>query len=630
MNADNTTCESLEFRAEVQQLLSILANSLYTEREVFLRELVSNAADALHRVQFEMLTNRDVLDPEVELAIRLSFDEDARELTISDSGIGMTREELVENLGTIAHSGAMAFLSSLEEGQRPADIIGQFGVGFYSAFMVADELIVTTRSYLPGAQAWRWSSTGDSRFALSPAKKVSRGTEVRVKLRTDAAEFASAWRLEQVVNKHSNYVSFPVYLDDRVLNTQTALWRRPPGEVEEEEYAEFYKQLTLDPEEPLLHVHLVSDVPVDIRSALFVPRRFERDPLRFRHGYGLALYSKKVLVQDGRTDLLPDYLGFVRGVVDSEDLPLNISRESVQATKVLQHIQRALAGRVLKGLSELAQENEQDYRRFWEDFGVILKQGVPSDPSRRSELLPLLRFYSSASDGELASLDEYVARKRDDQKAIYYILAGDLASVCSSPHLDYFRDEGLEVLYLLDPLDGLVMQSISEYDGLAFSNVDDPDLDLPRREGKGQDRRKDITEDDFTQLVTRFKATLGGHVIDVRESRLLTGSPCRLVTPAGGPERDLQRVRQLMEEDYQTPPKILELNRGHQLVRDLAVLIRERPDEPVIELAIAQLLDNLLLLDGLHPNPALMVPRLQSLVEEATRIAASSARASNS
>ncbi|MCJ7736273.1 MAG: ATP-binding protein, partial [Anaerolineae bacterium] len=254
--------ESMEFRTEVQQLLNILANSLYTEREIFLRELISNASDALNRLQFEMLTDRDVLDPDAELAIRLSFDEDAHTLTISDTGIGMTRDELIENLGTIAHSGAMAFLRGLEEGQRTADIIGQFGVGFYAVFTVADEVVVTTRSYHKDEQAWQWSSRGDSKFALAPAEKTDRGTTVEVRLREDASEFASAWHLEQIVKKHSDYVSFPITLDDRILNQQTALWRKSGQDVEDKEYADFYRQLTLDHDEPLLHVHMVSDVPV--------------------------------------------------------------------------------------------------------------------------------------------------------------------------------------------------------------------------------------------------------------------------------------------------------------------------------------------------------------------------------
>ncbi len=324
------TGQTLEFKAEVQQLLNILAHSLYTEREIFLRELISNASDALHRIQFEMLTNRDVLDRDVELAIRIESDPVAHTLTISDTGIGMTHDELIENLGTIAHSGALAFLQKIGEGQKPVDIIGQFGVGFYSVFMVADEVAVTTRSYRLEAEAWRWTSRGDSRFTLTPADKQTRGTEVFIKLKEDASDFATQWRLETIIRRHSNYVSFPIYLKGEVVNQRTALWRTPINDVKPEEYDEFYRQLTLDPEPPLLHTHIVTDAPVEIRAVLYVPRKVDRGVLSLRSDYGVRLYSRKVLIQEHNKELMPEYLRFVEGVVDSEDIPLNVSRDGAE------------------------------------------------------------------------------------------------------------------------------------------------------------------------------------------------------------------------------------------------------------------------------------------------------------
>jgi molecular chaperone HtpG len=621
MAQETTNQESLEFRAQVQQLLHILANSLYTEREIFLRELISNASDALHRIQFEMLTNRDVLDPDAELAIRLDFDEQAHTLTVSDTGVGMTRDELIENLGTIAHSGAMAFLKGLEEGQRPADIIGQFGVGFYAVFMVAEQVTVTSRSYRPDVQAWRWASKGDSHFTLSPAEKDERGTIVEVRLKDDAAEFASAWRLEQIVKKHSNYVSFPIYVGDKVTNQQTALWRRPPQEVEEQAYADFYRQLTLDLETPLLHVHLVADAPVNIRSLLYVPRKLERGPLRLRTDHGLQLYSKKILIQEYNKDLLPEYLRFVEGVVDSEDVPLNISRETVQSSRAMRQIHKALTSRVIKGLRELAEERPDDYRVFWDEFGAFIKQGVTTNPLSHDDLLPLLRFHSSQSGDDLVSLAGYVARVPDDQEAIYYILGNDRASVACSPHLDSFKAHDLEVLYLLDPLDGFMMQSVREYEGKSFQNVDDPSLELPQDKDAETEPEADadMPQSDFDQLAARFKHVLGDRVIKVRASKLLTDSPCRLVSPEAGPERDLQRVRRLLEQDFEIPAKILELNRRHPLIQNLAHLVTTRSDDAVIDPAIEQLFENMLLLEGLHPNPAQMVPRIQTLLEAATQ-----------
>ncbi len=613
--------EALEFRAEVQQLLRILAHSLYTEREIFLRELISNASDALHRIQFEMLTNHNVLDPDTELAIRLDFDETARTLTVSDSGIGMTREELIENLGTIAHSGVAAFLRSLEEGNRPADIIGQFGVGFYAVFMVADEVRVTTRSYHPDGRAWTWISHGESSYTLEPADKPTRGTSIEIHLKEDAAEFASAWRLEQIVKKHSDYVSFPVYVQDKVANQQAAIWRKSPQEITPEEYENFYQQLTLDFEKPLLHVHLVTDVPVNLHSILYIPRKREQGALRLRTDRGLKLYSRKVLIQEYNKELLPEFFQFVEGVVDSEDLPLNISRETVQSNRTMRQMQKALSARLIKALKEMAEEKPADYRTFWLEFGPFIKQGVISDPSGRSELLPLLRFYSSHSDGdELVSLADYVSRMRDEQKSIYYLLADDRASAARSPHLDYFRAHALEVLYLVDPLDGFLMQSLREFEGKSFQNVDDAALDLPKDLIKtGEEKAgENVPQSDFELLSARIKQVLGARVTDVRESQVLTDSPCRLLSPESGPDRDLQRVRRLLEQNFEIPPKILELNRHHRLVQNLARLVRDHSDDSRIDPAIEQLYENVLLLEGLHPNPAQMVSRLQTLLEAAT------------
>ncbi len=625
--------EALEFRAEVQQLLNILAHSLYTEREIFLRELISNASDALHRVQFEMLTNRDVFDPDEPLEIHIDFDAEAHTLTVADSGIGMTHDELIENLGTIAHSGATAFLKGLEEGQRLADIIGQFGVGFYAVFMVADAVTVTTRSYRPDAQAWRWISSGGSQFTLSPAEREHRGTTVELKLKqgggaeaggadgggADAGEFASAWRLEQIVKRHSNYVSFPIYVKDRIANQQSALWRKPLKDVGPGEYDDFYRQLTLDSEGPLAHVHIITDAPVDIRSILYVPRSLERTPLATRSEYGLQLYSRKILIQEHSKDLLPDYLRFVEGVVDSEDIPLNISRETVQSNRLMRQIQKVLASRLLRTLHELAGERPDDYRVFWEEFGAFIKQGVAISQGERSDLLPLLRFTTSQSDGKLVSLAEYVGRMGQDQKAIYYMLGSDRASAEHSPHLDPFRLRGLEVLYLLDPFDGLMMQSLREYEGKPLQNVDDPGLELPAAPPSEQPAESEGTTPDLAPLIARAKQVLGGRVSDVRETHLLTDSPCRLVSTAGGFDRDLQRMRRMLEQDFELPAKILELNPQHPLVRNLARLVADRPDDPLILPAVEQLYENQLLLEGLHPNPADMVPRIQQLLEAAVR-----------
>lgn len=616
----DATPVSLEYRTEVKQLLDILAHSLYTDREIFLRELISNASDALNRVQYEMLTNPDVVGADQELAIRIQVDADAKTLTLVDSGIGMNRDELVENLGTIAHSGARTFLQSAGEGQAALEeIIGQFGVGFYSVFMVADAVSVTSRSFRPEDQAWTWRSSGDSRFTLEPAAQTERGTTIMIHLKEDAAEFANGWRIEQIVKKHSDYVSFPIYLvepegEPRIVNRRSALWRQSPSKVEAQEYEEFYKQLTFDSEAPLLHIHMVADAPVNLRAVLFIPARRERGMLHLRPDHGLRLYSRKILIQQFNKDLLPDYYRFVDGVVDSEDLPLNVSREMVQSNPVMRQMRRALTSRLNKELKTLADEEPDRYATFWQEFGVFIKEGVVTDTANQEALVDLLRFRTSKGGDAWVSFKEVAERMQPDQQAIYYVLGEDLKSVARSPHLDYFRAHDIEVLYLVDPIDGYVTSILHEAAGKPLQNVDDAGLSLPQDDETAQDV---VAQEAFGPLLARVKAVLGDRVRDVQESKQLVNSPCRLVSPSDSFDRDLQRLRRLTEEDYTTPAKVLELNRRHPLVANLARLVTSTPDDPVIDAAIEQLYDNALLLDGLHANPVDMVERIQLLMEQA-------------
>ena len=372
------SAQAYEFKAEIQQLLNILVHSLYTERDIFLRELISNASDALSRVQFEMLTNRDVLDHDAELKITIECDKDARTLTIRDTGIGMTRDEIVENLGTIAHSGAAEFLKKLQAEKKPADVIGQFGVGFYSVYMVADEVTVTSRSYRPEAQAVRWTSKGDNTYTLEDAEKTDRGTEIVVHLKEDAAEYAQDWKIEQIVKKHSDFVSFPIHVKDHAVNQQTALWRQSPREVTDEQYDNFYKQLTLDFEAPLRHIHFVADVPVDVHAVLFIPAKRERGMFSLRKDDGLKLYSRKVLIQEYFKDLLPSYFRFVQGVVDSEDLPLNVSRESIQNNRAMAKLKSTLTHKLIGELEELGEKDAAKY-------ATVLERVRPVRQRRRGD-----------------------------------------------------------------------------------------------------------------------------------------------------------------------------------------------------------------------------------------------------
>ncbi|MDQ4078696.1 MAG: molecular chaperone HtpG [Chloroflexota bacterium] len=616
--------EQFEFRAEIQQLLHILVHSLYTEREIFLRELISNASDALNRFQFEMLTREaeDVVSPDAPLEIRITLDEDARTLTISDTGIGMTRAEVIENLGTIARSGAAAFLKALQERPSQAsEIIGQFGVGFYSVFMVADRVEVVSRSYLPEAEAVRWVSSGGESYEIAPADKETRGTDVIVHLKEDAEEFAKAWRVKNIVKRHSDYVAFPIYVGDERVNQQTALWRQSPRDVQQEAYNEFYKQLTLSQEPPLATVHVSAEVPYDIHAILFVPSGRERGIMSLGQEQGLKLYSRKVLIQESTTDLLPNYLRFVDGVVDSEDLPLNISRETVQSNRVMVNMKRTLTGKMLKELERLAEEDPERYEQFWEEFGIFIKEGVATEWGAQDELAPLLRFHSSETEEEetWTSLRAYKERMGEEQEAIYYVLGEDLRSVRRSPHLDPFRARDIEVLFLVEPIDSFMLSNLHEFDGTPLKNVGDPDLDLPPLEEEEEEQREAAPQETFDKLVERARAVLGERVTDVRESQRLRDNPVRLAVTDETFNPTMDRVRRLLGEqegqEYEVPKRALELNRRHPIVRNLAALAASDVDDPLLDIGIEQLYESALLQEGLHPNPADMVPRIQQLLE---------------
>ncbi len=615
--------EAINFRAEIKQLLNILVHSLYTDREIFLRELISNASDALNRLQFVMLTERDVLDPQVELAIRVKGDTDRRTLTIADTGVGMTRDELVENLGTIAHSGAAAFLQSLQEGQKLADVIGQFGVGFYSVFMVADEVRVTSRSYRPDASAWAWTSTGGDTYTLEPAERAERGTTVEIKLKEDAKEFSESWRLKDVVRKHSDFVSFPIYVADDAepTNRRTALWREAASKITDEAADDFYKQLTLDFEKPLARAQLNTDAPVQIYALLFIPAKAERGLFSLRKDHGLKLYSRKILIQEYAKDLLPNYLRFVEGVVESEDLPLNISRETVQANRVMERLKNALTHKVVDTLKDLAVKEPETYAGFWQQYSNFVKEGLATDANARDRLTPLLRFYSSRPGGDqaLSSLADYVGRMKPEQRTIYYILGNDVKSVAHSPHLDYFLKEKLEVLYLVDPLDSFMLAGLQTYEGFPLKNVDDPSLDLPAGREKDKERDKEaLPQEEFEALVARFKAVLGDRIADVRASDRLVDNPVRLVSTDDTRGREMDRVRRLLEKDYAVPKLVVEVNRQHPLVKNLAGLIAADEAIDTVNAVIEQLYESGLLVEGLLPNPASMVGRIQQLMVAAT------------
>jgi HSP90 family molecular chaperone len=608
--------QQFSFKAETRQLLNILIHSLYRDREVFLRELLSNASDALNRLRFEMVTNRDLVDPDAELKIQITVDKENRLLTIQDTGIGMTREEVIENLGTIAQSGARKFIEATQDQKVDfSQVIGQFGVGFYSVFMVAEWVRVTSRSYKPEAAAVSWYATGEDNYQVSAAEMSERGTKVEVKLKEDAAEFADEFRIKNIIHKHSDYIGFPIYVGESKdpVNKQTSLWRSSRQEVKDEQYREFYKQTTLDFEDPLMHIHMVTDAPVQLYALLFVPSRMEHGLFALRREDGLKLYSRNILIDEYNKDLLPEYLRFVQGVVDSEDLPLNVSRETVQSSGLMPKLKKVLTNQVLKDLENLAKNNAEKYQTFWQEFGGYIKQGLSSFSAEEEKLHSLLRFKTNLHPETWSSLEDYVGRVKEGQKSIYYIVGDDPKSVLRSPHLDYFHSQGTEVLLLTEPMDSFMLMGLHKHKEFELKNVAQAEIEESQKSREEGEAEK-IPDADFNSLVERFKQILGERVTDVRASTRLSQSVARLTDPDGAMNPELQRVYRYLGKEYEVPKKILELNPSHSILKNLLQLESGSELQTAI---IEQIYDSALLVEGLHPDPSSIAPRVQQIIEAA-------------
>jgi molecular chaperone HtpG len=616
MTETNETTQQFSFKAETKQLLNILIHSLYKDREVFLRELLSNASDALNRMRFEMVTNKDVLDSNAELKIHIKADKDARTITITDTGIGMTRDEIVENLGTIAQSGARNFLEMAKEQKGDvSQVIGQFGVGFYSVFMVAESVRVISRSFKQDAEAVSWYATGDDNFIIGAADKSERGTRIEIKLKEDASEFADEFRLKNIIHKHSDYIGFPIYMGDeeKPVNKQTSLWRTSKQDVTDEQYKEFYRQTTLDFEDPLSHIHMVTDAPVQLYALLYIPGKAERGVLSLRKDDGLKLYTRNILIDEYNKDLLPEYLRFVQGVVDSEDLPLNVSRETVQSSGLMPKLKKILTNQVIRELENLAKNDAEKYHKFWQEFGVYLKQGIAASPAEADTINPLLRFKTNLNPETWSSLEEYVSRMKDGQKEIFYIVGEDSKSVLRSPHLDYFHSQGTEVLLLTDPMDSFMLMGLHKYKDFDLKSVAQADVDTTKK-SEDQPEEEKIPDTDFNSLVEQFKKVLGERVTDVRASNRLTQSVARLADSDSNANPDMQRVYKYLGQDYEIPKKVLELNPSHNILKGMLKL---EADSELQTAIIEQIFDSALLVEGIHPDPSSIAPRVQQIIEAA-------------
>jgi molecular chaperone HtpG len=616
------TSGPIAFQTEIKQLLNILVHSLYTKREIFVRELLSNASDALTQMRYIQQTDHEILDPSQELEIRIEVDQEKGLLRISDTGIGMTSEELKTNLGTIAQSGARAFLDAAQgDDSDLVDVIGRFGVGFYSVFMAADWVKVTSKSYKPGEDAASWFATGADTFEIGSSDKETRGTTIEVKLKEDTLEFADEYRLKEIIKKHSDYIPFPIYVseDEEQTNRQNAIWRENPRSVEEEQYHEFYRQLTLELEQPLETIHFVADAPLMIYALMYLPAAPDRGMFTLREQDGLKLYARKILIEEYSKDLLPPYYRFIQGVVDAEDLPLNVSRESVQATAVINRINKILTNQVTQKLKEMANKEPDTYLDFWDKFGQFIKEGVASKDANGEDLFELLRFRTTTSPDQWSSLDDYLEHMKPGQEKIYYILGDDESSVSRSPHLDYFQTHCYEVLTLTDPVDSFMLLGLREYKEFSLKNVADSDLQLPDlldedEEGEKKEQSEPLSEDDINKLISRFQEVLGDKVSEVRITDRLTNSVARLVDAKGSLGQEMQRVYRMMDKEYQIPKKILEINPGHPILGQICDL-PEAND--LVKTVFEQIFESTLLIEGIHPDPASMIPRIQKLMEAA-------------
>lgn len=619
-----TTPQQYTFQAEIRQLLQLLSHSLYQNREITIRELISNASDALDKYRYQMLTQGQQV--EGELRITIEPDKEQRVLVIRDNGIGMTQQELIANLGTIARSGSLEFLKQAkgrDDQQADLSLIGQFGVGFYSSFMLADRVEVLSRSATDSA-GWRWESTGDGNFSISPVEEsLERGTSIRLHLKEGMDEFTEPVRLKYIIRKYSTFVPHSIYLDGEHVNDQPPIWLEPKNNVTEEQYQSFYEYLTHFPgQKPIWHLHLAADSPFQFHSILYCPdANLERMGFG-RTDHGLHLCARRILVQNDNRDLLPDYLRFLRGIVDSADLPLNVSREALQDNTVFRKMQKVITRKVLDHLDTLAEEQAETYERFYREFGVILREGVTNNDGNRDRVAALLRFGSTTSTGTstLVSLNAYCDRLREGQEQIYYACGTDQNSVLRDPNLEVFRKRNLEVLLLTDPADEYVLSALGTFRDKAIVSIDAADLKLPPEAETAEQAKTDEASKSpessarLDTLIGLIRESLGEQVQDVRRSERLTESVCCLVNSEGSMSTTMQRILRMNAPDFEMRRMVLELNPQAPLVQRLADLAVNTDNHAFIRECGRQMHANAMIQAGLAPDGNEMAARLQDFM----------------
>jgi molecular chaperone HtpG len=617
--------ETRGFQSEVKQLLHLMIHSLYSNKEIFLRELISNASDAADKLRFCALSKPELYEGDAELRVRVSFDKEKRTLTLSDNGIGMTRDEVIDNLGTIAKSGTKAFLQSVgSEQAKDSQLIGQFGVGFYSAFIVADKVTVRTRAAGVSAdEGVFWESAGEGEYTLADIEKASRGTEITLHLREDQDEFLDSWRVRSIISKYSDHIALPVEIetrneeDDTVtweqINKAQALWTRGRTEVSDDEYKEFYKHLSHDFSDPLSWSHNRVEGKQEYTSLLYIPSQAPWDMWNRDHKHGLKLYVQRVFIMDEAEQFMPNYLRFVRGLIDSNDLPLNVSREILQDSRVTQNLRNALSKRALQMLEKLAKDDAEKYLQFWKQFGLVLKEGPAEDSSNKETIAKLLRFASTRNDSseQTLSLEDYVANMVEGQDKIYFITADSYAAAKNSPHLELFRKKGIEVLLLSDRIDEWMMSYLTEFDGKVFQSVSKADESLDKLADEKNEQQKDADKA-LEPFVERVKTLLGDRVKEVRLTHRLTDTPAIVTT--GADEMSTQMAKLFAAAGQEAPEVkyIFELNPEHALVKRAADETQESQFSEWVEL----LLDQALFAErGTLEDPNQFIRRMNTLLQ---------------
>jgi molecular chaperone HtpG len=612
-----TTAERHEYKAEMKQLLHLIVHSLYTHPEVFVRELISNASDAMNKARFRALTDNTMLDRDATFEIRITTDADKQTFTLEDAGIGMTKEDLMGKLGTVASSGTLEFIKQMKEQNATLDgnLIGQFGVGFYAVFMVADDVTVETRHADPDSIGLRWQSDGKGSFTIEECDKATRGTRISFRLKDDAKEFSDAYRLKSIIQKYSNFVDFPIYLNDEQANSVRAVWQAPKDSVTPEEAREFYKFISGDYQDPLGYTHLSIEGSVNFKALVFIPETPPMRPFSLDHDKSLHLYTNKVLIQENCKELLPEYLRFARGVVDTDDLPLNVSREITQTSPQMTKIRNVITGKILGLLEEWASSDIPRYEKFYRVMGSIFKIGINTDFANRDKITNLLRFETSTTDANvLVSLKDYVSRMNIKQTEIYFLAGERRETMLNNPNMEYFTKHGVEVLLLTDPVDIIVVPSIPEFDGKNLVSIDKANVDV-----QSSEKAPEGSSTDDSPLIALFKEVLGESIEDVVPSKRLVDSAVTLVVGKEGMDLQMERMMKMMDKDFKGGRKVLEVNMEHPLIKNIARMQLADAGSPLLRLYVSQLYEGALLIEGNMPSPTQYVRRMTEIMAEATK-----------